>query len=259
MKASGITEKIKYELDALSLKVFEAQDEVSQCQAAVNSLTEKVVSLQNRLTNAENARSRAKQNTDMVSSLVQQALELKENADIADRSMTTAGVKTAELRIQVKEATNKLIYAVEVANKLATIINRKKALNPLISDELIIAVTNMGGDANNAVALTLVALKAVFEAQAAVMASATATRPTTEQATDFYELLTGKGRSLNSMITEAYHHAQVVYDEAEKAVASGTRQLNEATAKFNRAQVKLHSLQAGLSAANAAALASQAG
>lgn len=96
-------------------------------------------------------------------------------------------------------------------------------------------------DANNAVALTLVALQSAFVAQAT-------------------EMLTRYANADPAALQQLFYHAYAVakknYAIAEKANFTTVKQLNMAKATLNTAQVKLKSLQSGLAAANAVALAS---
>jgi hypothetical protein len=198
---------------------------------------------------------------------VQNALDLQNNSNIAFDEMVLADTKTQILGANIKQVIDKLIYSAEVLNKLATIITRKKALNPLISDELISVLATAGSDANNAVALALVALKSTFAAQASNMESEAAIELAYTQSSDLYETLVNgmasdeveekeKEKSLEYLLHEAYKNAKANYQKIEKALIICTKQLNDAKSDLNKAQIKLKSLQSGLAAANAAALAS---
>jgi len=262
----GITEKKKAELDALTLQVLDAQHEVEQFQAIVTSITEKSQIFTNFLNIAQANKTLALNNRDILDSLVQNALDLRSNSNIAFNEMALADLKTKDVALQVTVIVNELIYSAEVINKLATLIVRNKALNPLISDELVALIGTAGKDANNAVALTLTALKSTFAARASNIESEAATVLEKDQSWAFYQVLTGtddEGKpnvqqpvSLKSLLDEAYLTAQSNFTEADLANKRTLSQLNKAASNLNAAQVKLQSLQLGLSAATAAALAS---
>jgi hypothetical protein len=265
IKKYGITEAKKAELDALTIQVIDAQYEVNQYQSMVTSLTNKVSNFQAFLTTAQSTRTETYNNRTLVNQLAQSTHTLRGNAQIAFDKMADANVKTKSLSRDIKEVIDKLIYSAEMLNKLAAAITRKKALNPLISDELIGLVATAGTDANNAVALTLIALKSTFAAQASNMESESAVELAYTDAIDLYNTLTGKiiqdgeltqTDSLDSLVHTAYNNAKANYTLMEQALAIATNQLNEATLALNKAQAKLTSLQSGLAAANAAALAS---
>ena len=262
----GITESKKAELDALSLQVIDAQYDVNKFQSIVTSLADKVNSFQGFLATAENTRTQAYNNKILMDQLLQNAIDLKNNSNIAFNEIVVADSKTKDLSTNIKMVIDKLIYSVDVLNKLSAIVTRKKALNPLISDELISVLATAGSDANNAIALTLIALKSTFAAQASNTESEAAIELAYTQSDDLYECLiaapdddnnTGKKEtSLDCLLHDAYTNAKENYHRMEKALAMSTKQLNDAKSDLNKAQIKLKSLQSGLAAANAAALAS---
>jgi hypothetical protein len=256
----GVTERKKNELDALTIQVMDAQGDVAQYQSIVNALTTKSNDLQNFLAIATNNKTQAYNNKILINQLVQSAAELEKNADIAFNEMVEASLQTKKLTTDINTVMGKLIYSAEVINKLANLIVRKKALNPLISDELVSMVSTAGTDANNAVALTLVALQSTFAAQASEMEAETAIGLTYTQSIALTKLLTGSDgdcpASLQGLFYQAYADTRVNYTLTEKANFTTVKQLNMAKANLNTAQVKLKSLQSGLAAANAAVLAS---
>lgn len=261
MKKYGITERKKTELDALTIQVINAQENVSQFQAIVTSLTTKSTDFQTFLATATKNKTQSYTNKVLVDQLVESAVNLQSNADIAFNEMVLADARTKTLTANVNDVMNKLIYSAEVINKLANLVIRKKALNPLISDELVSMITTAGTDANNAVALTLIALQSTFAAQATVMESETAVALEYTQSIAFTKLLTGdeaggSPKSLQGLFHKAFSEAKMYYTLMEKANFRTTKQLDKAKANLNTAQVKLKSLQSGLAAANAAALAS---
>lgn len=266
----GITESKKAELDALTLKVSNAQHSVDQYQSIVTSLTEKTTNFQGFLAVADLNRTQAYNNKKLVDQMVQGAVDLLNNSEIAAKEVAAARSKTDSLDKKLKSVIDKLIYTAELIDKLSNIIVRRKALNPLISDELVTMIGNAGKDANNAVALTLVALKSAFTANALNIESEAALILGYTQCIDFYQFLTGKSgvpldgdtsqtakpNSLELALHTAYTTSKATYQRIEKALIVTTNQLNDAQTSLDKAQVKLKSLQAGLAAANAAALAS---
>jgi hypothetical protein len=261
IKRYGITERKKTELDALTIQVMDAQENVAQYQSIVTSLTGKSADFQTFLATAAKNKTQAYTNKVLVDQLVQSAADLQSNSDIAFNEMVLANARTKTLTANVNAVMSKLIYSAEVINKLATLVIRKKALNPLISDELVSMIITAGTDANNAVALTLIALQSTFTSQATEMESETAVGLEYTQSIALTKLLSGgmaggSTTSLQGLLHKASADAKKNYILIEKASFTTTKQLNKAIANLNTAQVKLKSLQSGLAAANAAALAS---
>ncbi|HEX8014948.1 MAG TPA: hypothetical protein VF465_06930 [Flavobacterium sp.] len=263
----GVTEKKKSDIDLLTSQVTDAQAVVDQQSTVVASLNQKSIKYQGYLLDAESSRTQAKSNKELVDQVVQNGLDLFQNSEIAFSKMTVANEATEEVAKEVTVLINKLIYSVEIINKLSNLVIRKKSLNPLISDDLITKINAAGTDSNNAIALTLVALKSIFAAQSLSLESEASTALEQKQALNLYLTLTGKkdpqetfilegNNSVQALIYKANDEAKANYLEANKANDETTRQLNVANINLNKAQVELKSLQAALAAANAAALAS---
>lgn len=272
----GITERKKQELEQLSQQVLDAQDTVQQYQAIVDSLTAKSNKLNTQLDAAEANKAQALSNKDLLDTMIDNAKDLQNNSEITFDAVVLADAKIKDVAKEIKTTINDLIYSAEVINKLANLVIRKKASNPLISDELVTMVTTAGTDANNAVALTLVALNSVFASQATTLETEAAMALQLLQATKLYEIMVGqevdsihndlpdaevptnptKTYTIKSLLDYAYVVNSAMYEEALTASKDTTKQLNDSKGKLSDAQVQLASLQAGYAAANAAALAS---
>jgi hypothetical protein len=287
----GVTERKKEELDALTLQVLDAQQQVDQYQAIVTSLTAKLANYTAMLATADNNRTNALNNRNTVDQVVQNFSDLLNNSVNGFTAIAMADQQTKQLTTHMSKLINKLIYSAEVINKLGTYVTRKKASNPLVSDELVSMLTTAGNDANNAVALTLVALQSVFAAQASNIESESAFALEYVQAQTLYYTITGtlpvaplslsknanapqkkitdlvklhvkktseeeEHKSLQGLLHDAYTKAVVDYRKMQKATDLTTKELNNAQINLNEAQVNLQSLQLGLAAGNAAALAS---
>ncbi|WP_264563990.1 hypothetical protein [Flavobacterium sp. N3904] len=266
-KRYGITEKKKSDIDLLTAQVIDAEAVVQQQTTVVSAITQKSIKYQGYLLDAENYRTQSLSNKNLIDQVIQNAIDLSGNSEIAFTKMTDANQNTEQVAIEVTVLINKLIYSVEIINKLSNLVIRKKSLNPLISDDLITKINAAGTDANNAVALTLIALKSIFAAQTSCLESEAATALEQKQALNLYTTLTGQknpnettvvleNNSIQSLLYKANSDAKIAYLESNKANDETIRQLNVATTNLNKAQVKLKSLQAALAAANAAALAS---
>jgi hypothetical protein len=266
----GVTERKKQELDELSQKVLNAESSVEQLEAIVSSLTTKSNKLQADLATAETNKAKALSNKDLVNEVVENLLALKNNSEITFNETVLAESKIKTVSKEVSNLIDKLIFSAEIINKLGNLVVRKKATNPLISDELVTMVTTASADANNAVALTLVALQSVFAAQATTKESEAAVALETLQAVKLYEFVIGKetvddiesdvplstATSIKGLIDSAYKINENMYNQALAASNDTIKQLNNTKRELSKAQTNLSSLQSALAAANAAALAS---
>ncbi len=268
-----VTEAKKAELDFLTDQVLDAQHEVEQYQAMVASLTEKSNEFQSNLAIAQSKRDQARANQELMDEIVQDSEDLKSNTNIALDEMSDAESKSKTVAEHMEELIKELIYSAEVINKFSNMLLRKKEQNPLISDELMTTMSTAGKDANNAVALCLVALKSSFTSYASSIESEATASLAYKEAVRLNAVMTGdylvpdklqpakpvddpKANSLQGLIKTAYEKAKTDFEEAQTAENITTQQLDMANGQLNKAQVKLASLQAGLAAATAAAYAS---
>jgi hypothetical protein len=265
----GITEKKKAELDLLKNQVIDATAIVQQQQTIVNSLNEKTTRYQGYLLVSESNRTHALSNKNLIDQVIQNAYDLAFNSKNAFVQTVSATQDASKVTQNISDLISKLIYSVEIINKLSNLVIRKKALNPLISDDLITRINTAGTDANNAVALTLVALKSTLAAEASVLESEAAITLESKQAAKLYLTLSDEksldtplsvlpvsNTSIRALLYNAYKNAQIAYEKANTANDETGRQLSIATANLNKAQIKLQSLQSSLAAATAAAYAS---
>lgn len=262
IKKRGITEAKKKELDAMASKVLAAQNKVEEIQAVVTSLTEKATKIKAELATRDGNRTKALNNKDLLDTVIDQVTELNNNSKIVSSEIKTSSLKIKFVAEEIKELIDKLIYSAEVINKLSNLVVREKAMNPLVSDELVTMVANAGTNANNAVALTLVALNSVFTSQANTIESESIIMLENFQAQKLFEFMTEEGtgelpkQNIKTLINKMYDDSLVLYASALDANNDITKQLSSATADLERAKMNLSSLEAGYAAANAAALAS---
>lgn len=253
----GITESKKSEIDAIEAEVINAQHKVDQMQTIVNALHDKSILFATYMNEAKETLDTIGTNYQSLDEAVLNASELLQSSDIAAKEMIAASGKTDEQASLSNTVINKLIYSAEVVNKLANMIVRKKALNPLISDELISMVSKAGEDANNAVTLSLVALKSSISAQTTNAESMAISSLEVFQAKKLLYLLTEQQDSnIKVVLSKELEEAKGNYDSLKMASENADGQFNEAKMQLNKATVSLNSLKAGLAAANAAALAS---
>ena len=257
-----VNENKKRTLDTLTIDVLNATNEVAQQQAIVDSLTQKLGTFNGFLAEASTNKDQALSNVTQVKNVVKNAKNLSDNSEIALREIKSAAAKTELVAQNTNSVINKLIYTSDMINKLANLIVRKKAQNPLISDQLIAMVTKAGTDANNAVALTQVALKATFTAQATNKETLAAASLEQLQSEELWKNLTEdkdpktKDLCISKLVDNVYAHSIIDLNNKQDAYNRTLDELNIKTADLNKAQVELKSLQSGLAAANAAALAS---
>ena len=270
IKMAGIPETMKTQLDALSSQIFDTQFEVDRQQAVVDALSEKYKHFQSYLNLADSRRDQALSNKSLIDQLVQNVLNLLSNSSIALDQVQKADRETRLLVEQISGVMGKFTHSAELINKLSNLIIRKKALNPLISDELITMVGVAGNEVNNAMSLMLIALKATFAAHPLVIKSEKSMALEYLKAKEVLSIITGlsstefqddevilaakSNKSLYSLLHHNYETAKAEYDTTSVALSENEQQLNKAKSELSRWQIKLKSQEAGLAAAKAAVL-----
>ncbi|MES1181289.1 MAG: hypothetical protein ABUL44_00695 [Flavobacterium sp.] len=263
----GITEKKAAELAALSIEVDQARHQVEQLQAIVSSQNERSASFKVMQSAAEADCNIALNNKGAAEKLVQNVFDLHNELQVWLEEMNLANAKTETLSEQVNVCINKLIYAATLFNKLANMIVRKKELNPLIPGELISLLNEVGKDADNAVALTMVAFKVSLAAQVVNLQSQFEFSFAYNLSSDLYNAICGNeylhnnasglsGTLLINAMDEVFENTKLLYEKSINASESINQQLVRSISALNNANTKLSSLQAGLAAGNAAAMAS---
>jgi len=266
-KAYAVTETKKSELDGLKLDVLKATREVQQYQAIVNSLIAKSNEFEERLQKDNNKQIQALSNKNQIDKIINSVKDLKFQSETTYNEAALANVEVNKLAKEIKIVVDQLIFSAEVINKLAILVAQKKALNPLISDELVEKAEQAGKDANKAIALSLTAMESCY---ASVSSSSEAQSSATLQSVmsrDLMDSLKGKEdeskgkdyvdpNSILGLLSSAYDKAVKDYNEALSANDKTEDQLNRAKSQLDRAIIKLQSLESGYAAAMTAALAS---
>jgi len=252
----GVTESKKAEIDRIESEVKNAQYEVDILQIIVDSLTTKSDEFEAILKQAKSSFDAADANQGSLNKIINNARELLAASKIAENEMNSTKSMTDQVSNNMTEVVNKLIYSAEVVTKLSSLIVRRKALNPLISDELITIVSKLGDDANNAVSLALVALKSAISAQTSNTESDGIANLEVSQATALLKALEDNKMGIKELLAASYKQADANLKSAQKANDYAGAQLNEVTVKLKQATVKLNSLKKSLAAAKAASLAS---
>ncbi len=272
---TGIADQKKAEIDLLTELVNRAQYQVSQQQTIVNSLQAKADQFTAFLNQANQTKTTALSNLDLINDAFNSVANLS-NATAKAQGQTDKATTTVCVGSKgVAELINKLIFAVEIINKVTQLISRQKAINPLIPSELIAFMTKAGTDANNAIALTLNALQSAYAAEASLLGAQGLNELALAQVGKLYNRmqygwneqaanpssatpLLGRSKDCDGIVcllNRAYQNSVENYNQALWNSNSVNKQLGYAQAQLVRANTRLSSYQSGLAAATAAAYA----
>jgi hypothetical protein len=140
-----------------------------------------------------------------------------------------------------------LIFSVEIVDKLALMINKKKASRTIISNELVAIITAASADANNAVATTLTALNSCYAAMASGSEANKITILECIQGFELYGLISGDQDSIKnitaavSKIKKAQQDAAAYQNVPAATSQSTSDSLSAALANLARTQLEVES------------------
>jgi hypothetical protein len=278
--AVGIADRKNAELNQLTALVTEAQYLVEQQQAIVDALQAKSAQYAEFLGKANDNQATALAHLNLAKDAVASAQGLYDSLGVAIRKVEVAAGDIAKpdeggisnVAAQMAVLIGKLIFSVEFINKVAQLANKQKASNPLLPDSLIATLVKAGGSANNAIALTLVALQSCYAAEATLLESkAMIISGGRQSAAMVKSMRVGWDDHRGTLATPLPDVAgglgilallQIVYSAAVDAYQlalwnnnSVSRQLTQAQAALATDTVQLNSYKSGLAAATAAAYA----
>ncbi|MFI3119452.1 MAG: hypothetical protein QX203_05705 [Methylococcaceae bacterium] len=270
----AINDRKQAELNALTFGIAQTQYQVAQLQSIVTSLTQKNDDFTALLLDAEKRRDTASSNLNMVNQVIAGIKNILGNTDMVRDVTEQADDKIRQTAEHLSTLIKQLIFSVEIIEKLAQLVNKKKASGKIITNELVKTITAASADANNAVAVTLTALTSCYVAKTSGNEAKNITWLECEQSSELYELITQgktdntpetgdadtsapaeKQPSLLALLTIAKEESITKYNAAFTASNSVTQELAQAQTGLNNATVKLNSLKLGLAAATAAAIA----
>ena len=273
------TKKQQY-IAQLKNEVINAQGEVEHNQAIVNSLTVTSFKFQEYLSIAEAAKSQTGKITSILEEAIGQVVQLVNGTKDTMHQGSLANTRLEQVMKEIDTIMNQSIYVADVINKLSNTIIRKKASNPLISEDLVQIASKASESANNAVALCLVALNSAYTCHSTSLTVKDMATLEYSQSTTLLSSLTGismsdptnklqlnhikkeieaagdDNHSLARLIMISGKESSIEYERMEKASSNINMELNEATANLEKARARLQSLQAALAAAEAATMAS---
>ncbi len=270
----AINDRKQAELNALTFGIAQTQYQVAQLQSIVTSLTQKNDDFKTLLLEAEKRRDTALSNLNMVNQVIAGIKNMIGNTDMVRDVTLQADDKIEQTAEHLSTLIKQLIFSVEIIEKLAQLVNKKKASGKIITNELVKTITAASADANNAVAVTLTALTSCYVAKTSGNEAKNITWLEYEQSRELYELITQgktdntpetgdagtsapaeKQPSLLALLTIAKEESITKYNAAFTASDLVTLELAQAQTGLNNATVKLNSLKLGLAAATAAAIA----
>jgi chromosome segregation ATPase len=270
-----VADRKNSEIQSLTGQVTQAQYDVAEKQAIVNSLQAKSQQFSQYLAQADDDQDTTLSNLNTGKDVLSSANALAGSMLAANNKVSQASSGSSDVAAQMAELVNKLILSIEYINRASQLVNKQKANNPLVPDKLIDSMSKAATSANNAIALTLTALQSCYVAEATLLESNNVLALGYEKSAELFKQMgylwnsqsgvvlmaaTAPSSGTNlpgilAMLQQAYDNAKANYNEALTSNNIVTKQLAHAQEELADAQVRLNSYQSGLAAATAAAYA----
>ena len=258
----SIADRKKAKIEELKQQIVGEQIIVEKSQSIVESLTEKLERIQGQLAEADSDKINALANKDLLNDVIKNVANLVKVSKTVHEQTDAVQIQSDTLLGSTKSLVNELIYAAEMVQKLSILVAKKKALNPMVSDELVHTLGTASADANNAVALVLTTLRSVANSQSAIEGSVSSSTLEYGQSEKLAELVkennfhTEKNeldsKGIQELIDEAYEFAVAFYNSTLDAYKLTEKQLEDAKFILDKNTVKLQVSEADLEAAKAA-------
>jgi hypothetical protein len=187
--ATSIEKKKK--LEKLQSQVNNSQGEIDKLQASVTALTQQQSTYAAFLSDDLAHKNTAQANLDYVQTLIDGIKETMKKMDTVIGITCTSSSAITKVSKRMSNLINHLIYAVEVIDSLSQTIDRSKAANALIPDDLVTALSTASSDANNVITLCLTALQSCNTTMTTSDQSIEITRLEFQQSMQLYCKLTG--------------------------------------------------------------------
>ena len=262
MNIKSQSDHYKRYINTLERGVENAQYEVDKYQAIVAALTEKSSLFESYLSQAELEKTQALILKNLTEETFQKITDLRDRSKNVFEGTVVAKQKTNLLNAAFGKVTEQLIYTSGFLNELFVNIIRSKAKNPLISNDLMDAVSLAQQKNIEVISQALKVVKPVVEAQQSINNAEAISSLEMESAQLLYKTYSGKGNSDNTpihkntslllLVEQFFNLAKKNFEEAQINVKKANKELSIAKSALENAEIKFQSLEAGLAAAIAA-------
>ena len=196
--ASSIVKK--NELERLKSQISRAEFKIQKLTARTTALTVKQSDFSLYLAEAKANKDIAATNETHVKHVTHSIKETFKKIKHVIEKTKSSNDEISSTSLQMSVLIKALVYSVELIDALAVTINKKKAANALIPDDLITVITTASADANNAIALCLTALESCNIAMTNSDQAHEITLLEYIQSLELYGLITGNAEVVNDYI-----------------------------------------------------------
>lgn len=231
----GVAAQKNAEIESLTNKVNAALYKVDELTAVVQSLTTKQSHFAQLLTQADSKKATALNHFNQVKLVATNITELQRYSAVVNTQTCNANAAVCATSETMATLINQLIFSVDVIEKLAGFVNRQKAVNKVIPDELITVLNTATTDANSAVALTLTALQSSYASVSSADEAKSVSDLELQQSNDLENLLMGEGVDAAQQAKQ-FERVEAALKKLEDALAALTASQSAGQQRFSELQ-----------------------
>lgn len=244
-------------VDELLTELHDAAIELERLQSLVDTLSERRERLAKRSGIANDHHVQANKVAEATAQSVQLVDRAANRTDEAASQAAVAAECATALLQGFSQWMNELLLMYDLVNRLYLVTIRKKALNPLIPDALIQQLMQAGADVNEAISLSITALKSVQAARTSLHAVNTHMTMCKIPFKEYAERLQSSAAAANDHpLNKASAKLLAQYDHIDRFAAAGSEITAHKLGYFmnskDAALLNLQSLRAAKTAAEAA-------
>jgi hypothetical protein len=198
------------ELGSLNSDITTTEGEIKKLEAKVTGLTQQRSSSELYLANAKRNDETATANNGFVTQVCSGIIDTITKTNRVTVNTLMSGQRIQSTASIMADLIKQLVYSIELIDALAITINKNKQANILIPDDLVNIITTAGSDANNAMALSLIALQSCCVSMTASEQVGNITLVEHTQSLELYGVLSGKTAEVEAYVAMVKEQHQMM-------------------------------------------------
>lgn len=237
-KKSKVSNK---QLHSFIQEVKNTKEEIDLLEVTVSDLSKKAVWMQHKQIKTRTYGNSILECRNNLLQLIETVNDLNNNENSIGLEVVAANTKINQLTKMVDELLKKLLFTIALVNKLSTAIIRKKALNPLISDDLLKSMSIITENSSLAADASLLALQHTFNSLLASNELVAITKQAQLHLSDYYRLLADdkkKQMSLSYLVNSEEKETQLQEQQLIKDLNLLQIQIEKTNQELAKARLK---------------------
>lgn len=236
---------------SLAQEIKDSNEDIRLLETTLDDLNNKLLWMQEAQLRARTYGSSILAYRNDVLQIIDSVNDLNNNIHIARLEINAANTKIKQLAKMVNPLLQKLLFAIDIINKLSNVVTRKKALNPLISDELLTLISSAGVKSNKAFESSLLCWQGAISILSASNESVANSKQAQLHTADYYRLLAGdkkKQSGLSYLISSEQNASQQKEQQLIKELNLLQTQIEKTKQELSKAYAKYQAEEMALNA-----------